>query len=115
MATRTSRIRPARAKRDRSEPKHREAPRPRRNGGSSDGRGRAAASTNGTSITPGWRAQRERWQQRYAATREREGLYPFTISGVPIKPLYGPEDIAHLDLERTLGFPGEYPYTRGIH
>jgi methylmalonyl-CoA mutase, N-terminal domain len=34
-----------------------------------------------------------------------------TISGVPVAPLYGPEDVAGLDP----GQPGEFPYTRGIH
>src|SRR6202453_2404152 len=34
-----------------------------------------------------------------------------TISGVPIEPLYGPEDVGGLDI----GDPGEFPYTRGIH
>jgi methylmalonyl-CoA mutase, N-terminal domain len=34
-----------------------------------------------------------------------------TISGVPIAPLYGPEDAVGLDSGR----PGEFPYTRGIH
>ncbi|MGA3036755.1 MAG: methylmalonyl-CoA mutase family protein [Vulcanimicrobiaceae bacterium] len=38
-----------------------------------------------------------------------------TISDIPLKELYGPEDLAGLDLERDLGQPGEYPYTRGIH
>ncbi len=38
-----------------------------------------------------------------------------TISDLPLKALYGPEDVAHLDLVRDLGVPGEYPYTRGIH
>jgi methylmalonyl-CoA mutase N-terminal domain/subunit len=33
-----------------------------------------------------------------------------TISGVPVKPLYGPEDWS-----RGLEAPGEFPYTRGIH
>lgn len=36
-------------------------------------------------------------------------------SGIPIKPLYTPKDIEHLNHERGLGFPGEYPFTRGIH
>src|SRR5437868_15159137 len=36
-----------------------------------------------------------------------------TTSGVDIKPLYGPADIAGLDYERDLGDPGEYPMTRG--
>ena len=34
-----------------------------------------------------------------------------TISGVPVAPLYGPEDAVGLDP----GQPGEFPYTRGIH
>jgi methylmalonyl-CoA mutase, N-terminal domain len=38
-----------------------------------------------------------------------------TISGVPIEPVYGPEQIADLDPARDLGAPGEFPYTRGIH
>jgi methylmalonyl-CoA mutase N-terminal domain/subunit len=38
-----------------------------------------------------------------------------TISGVPIEPLYGPEDLRGLDAARDLGAPGEFPYTRGIH
>ena len=36
-------------------------------------------------------------------------------SGIEVKPVYGPEDIADLDLEHTIGEPGEYPFTRGIH
>jgi methylmalonyl-CoA mutase, N-terminal domain len=36
-------------------------------------------------------------------------------SGIPVKPAYGPEDLAGRDAERDIGRPGEYPYTRGIH
>ncbi len=39
------------------------------------------------------------------------GAIDRTISDVPLKTLYGPEDTAGLDLPQ----PGEYPYTRGIH
>src|SRR6476469_10774552 len=38
-----------------------------------------------------------------------------TISGVPIEPVYGPEDLAGFDPAVELGAPGEFPYTRGIH
>ncbi len=38
-----------------------------------------------------------------------------TISGVPIKVVYRPSDLADFSYERELGEPGEYPYTRGIH
>ena len=37
------------------------------------------------------------------------------LSDAPLKPLYEPADVAHLDLARDLGVPGEFPYTRGIH
>src|SRR4051794_8164496 len=38
-----------------------------------------------------------------------------TVSGVPIEPLYTPDDLEGFDYETTLGFPGQYPYTRGVH
>ncbi len=38
-----------------------------------------------------------------------------TISGVPIEPLYSAEDLPPGHTEEKVGFPGEYPYTRGIH
>jgi methylmalonyl-CoA mutase N-terminal domain/subunit len=36
-------------------------------------------------------------------------------AGIPVKPVYGPEDLANLDVARDIGEPGQYPYTRGIH
>src|SRR5262247_1465903 len=36
-------------------------------------------------------------------------------AGIPVKPAYGPEDLAGRDAARDIGRPGEYPYTRGIH
>lgn len=38
-----------------------------------------------------------------------------TVSGEPIDPLYTPDEISNIDYLKDLGFPGEYPYTRGIH
>jgi len=38
-----------------------------------------------------------------------------TISGVEIDPLYTPDNLAGTDYDSGLGFPGQYPYTRGIH
>ena len=38
-----------------------------------------------------------------------------TISGVPVEPLYGPEQLDNFEPARELGEPGEFPYTRGIH
>src|SRR5579875_1186106 len=38
-----------------------------------------------------------------------------TISGVPIEPCYGPEDLSAINPARDIGEPGGFPYTRGIH
>jgi len=38
-----------------------------------------------------------------------------TDSGIEIRPLYGPEDLAGFDPERDLGRPGEPPFTRGVY
>jgi methylmalonyl-CoA mutase N-terminal domain/subunit len=37
-----------------------------------------------------------------------------TTSGIPVKRIFSPEDVADLDYQRELGLPGEYPYTRGV-
>ncbi len=37
------------------------------------------------------------------------------MSGVPIKPLYTPEDLEDFDYDEKLGYPGQYPYTRGVY
>ena len=60
-------------------------------------------------------AQQTTWAEKYVTSRKRTDVYPFTISGTPIKPLYGPDDVKGMDLARDLAVPGEYPYTRGVH
>ncbi|MDQ3991896.1 MAG: methylmalonyl-CoA mutase family protein [Actinomycetota bacterium] len=57
---------------------------------------------------------REAWRERYRHTPERDADFD-TISGEPLEPLYTPEDVAALDHDRDLGYPGSYPYTRGIY
>ena len=39
----------------------------------------------------------------------------FTESGIPIKPVYRPEDVAGINYDEALGMPGSYPYTRGVY
>ncbi len=55
---------------------------------------------------------RERWQANYAAARTTERDYT-TLSGTEVEPVYGPSG-ADERMER-IGWPGEYPFTRGIH
>jgi methylmalonyl-CoA mutase N-terminal domain/subunit len=38
-----------------------------------------------------------------------------TLSGIPLKVVYAPEDLRDFDPQSSLGAPGEFPYTRGIH
>ncbi len=45
---------------------------------------------------------------------ERRNTF-ITTSSAPVERLYTPLDIADLDYERDLGFPGQYPFTRGVH
>jgi len=61
---------------------------------------------------------KSRWlAEEYAeATRalpERD--VPFeTLSGIPVEPVYTHEDLEGFDPERDLGYPGSFPYTRGV-
>jgi methylmalonyl-CoA mutase N-terminal domain/subunit len=56
----------------------------------------------------------DEWLEDYARNPEREVLFE-TISGHEVRPVYTEEDRASSDEERDLGFPGSYPYTRGIY
>jgi methylmalonyl-CoA mutase N-terminal domain/subunit len=57
----------------------------------------------------------ERPSRTWARKGPGAGALDRTISDVPLKTVYGPDDLAQLDLARDLPPPGEYPYTRGIH
>ncbi|MFY9586424.1 MAG: methylmalonyl-CoA mutase family protein, partial [Actinomycetota bacterium] len=57
--------------------------------------------------------ERDRWVDHYAKAQERDADFE-TISGEELKPLYTPEDVA-IDHDRDLGYPGHYPYTRGVY
>ncbi|MFI5457186.1 MAG: methylmalonyl-CoA mutase [Isosphaerales bacterium] len=60
------------------------------------------------------RARVERWAEELAGSPAREQP-PTTVSGRPIEPLYTPADLNGLDHETDLGYPGQYPFTRGVH
>src|SRR3989475_3239678 len=57
---------------------------------------------------------RERWEKEAAAAPTREQP-PTTVSSVPIEPLYTPESLNGFDADADLGYPGQYPFTRGVH
>src|SRR5881396_1248804 len=55
------------------------------------------------------------WKRElYDASRERDGVLFSTISGLENEPLYAPDGV-EIDYERDLGYPGVYPFTRGVY
>jgi methylmalonyl-CoA mutase N-terminal domain/subunit len=60
------------------------------------------------------RAALERWQKEEAAAPVRD-TPATTVSSVPIEPLYTPESLNGFDYDADLGYPGQYPFTRGVH
>ncbi|MGA2532662.1 MAG: methylmalonyl-CoA mutase family protein [Candidatus Aminicenantales bacterium] len=60
------------------------------------------------------KTQKERWEANFRNSGLREADFS-SISGRPLQPIYAPEDLNNFDADASLGFPGEYPYTRGIH
>jgi len=63
---------------------------------------------------PSYESERERWVEHYHRTPERDADFE-TLSGEPLKALYTPEDTSDLDYAEDLGFPGHYPFTRGVY
>src|SRR3954447_18021565 len=60
------------------------------------------------SKTDAWR------KEQYESSPERQGELFSTISGIENEPLYTP-DTVDVDYERDLGYPGAYPFTRGVY
>ncbi len=57
----------------------------------------------------------EEWRRElYEAAPERQGELFSTISGLENEPLYTPETV-EIDYDRDLGYPGVYPFTRGVY
>ncbi|HEX3908233.1 MAG TPA: methylmalonyl-CoA mutase family protein [Mycobacteriales bacterium] len=59
-------------------------------------------------------AGRRRWQERFDAAPIRDADFT-TLSGVEVAPVYGPPQGTSYDGFERIGWPGEFPYTRGLH
>jgi methylmalonyl-CoA mutase N-terminal domain/subunit len=59
-------------------------------------------------------AGRQRWQRRYDAARKRDADFS-TLSGLALDPVYGPAAGAGPPGFERIGWPGEYPFTRGLY
>ncbi len=57
---------------------------------------------------------RARWQQRYDAATKREADFT-TLSGVEVEPVYGPRPGETIEGFERIGWPGEFPFTRGLY
>ncbi|AEB11747.1 acyl-CoA mutase large subunit family protein [Marinithermus hydrothermalis] len=57
---------------------------------------------------------RETYQKSVEKMPERPVLHK-TLSDIEPEPLYTPEDLKDFNYEEKLGYPGEYPYTRGVY
>ena len=57
---------------------------------------------------------RQRWQRRYEQARIRDADFT-TLSGVEVDPVYGPPPGAVVPGFERIGWPGEYPFTRGLY
>ena len=66
------------------------------------------------------RSAKTAWEtEEYASTVDRFGErkeeFTTDTGGQAVDPLYTPEDVADIDYEEDIGFPGEDPYTRGVY
>ena len=57
---------------------------------------------------------RKRWEREYSRMQKRDADFT-TISGMDMPPLADSGDLAGFDPESEIGYPGQFPYTRGIH
>jgi methylmalonyl-CoA mutase N-terminal domain/subunit len=64
------------------------------------------------------KTKRLEWEEQELSkfTGRGERLEKFeTPSGIPLKHVYGPEDVDNIDFLEDLGFPGAPPFTRGVY
>ncbi len=65
------------------------------------------------------REKRKEWEEEclepWLSRAERKGEKFETLSGIEINHIYDPTDIEHIDFLRDIGYPGEFPFTRGVY
>ena len=58
--------------------------------------------------------EKQKYEEEYSK-RSLQDIDFTTVSGAPVRKLADPDDIEGLDFVEELGFPGQYPYTRGVY
>jgi methylmalonyl-CoA mutase, N-terminal domain len=76
--------------------------------------GPGQAERAGTELTEPVETGRERWQRRFAGSRIRAADFS-TLSGLDVEPVYGPPEGAVVPGFDRIGWPGEFPFTRGLY
>ena len=65
------------------------------------------------------RRNQEEWEsqtlRKYLDEHPERAEEFITTSGMPVQRLYTPTDVSETDYQRDIGFPGGYPFTRGVH
>ncbi len=65
------------------------------------------------------RERKKDWEEEclepWISKNERKLRRFETLSGIEIRDIYDPSDIAHIDFLKDIGYPGEFPFTRGIY
>jgi len=59
-------------------------------------------------------ADKKNWEDNYQKSELRDADFT-SISGRSLRPLYTGDDLSDFDADARLSFPGEFPYTRGVH
>ena len=57
---------------------------------------------------------KDNWYKSYKDSHKRDVDFT-TISNIDVPPLSTPYDLQNLDFKKEIGYPGTYPYTRGVH
>lgn len=65
-------------------------------------------------MNPEYLKQRKIYEDKANAAKTT-GMKFTTVSGKDVNLFYGPDDVENINYLSEIGFPGEYPYTRGIH
>ena len=60
------------------------------------------------------RQRKEEWRKEMEARSIKDKKW-VTVSSAPVDPLYTPDDDGDRNYMEEVGFPGQYPYTRGVH
>jgi len=58
--------------------------------------------------------RKEEWKSKFNASSKRDADFT-TVSGMEVPELATPEDLGEISYLDDIGFPGEYPYTRGVY